>query len=173
MALMGPDGETHSHLRPGETGEALARAAQDYPHGARPGAELPDRGRWVGPRAGHHDGVELAPGKVNYADDIVADVDRGLLLDPPQSLTPRPSYDPARLFTIAMDRGLLLDPPQSLTPRPSYDPARLFTIAMLEMEKAARGTLKAAEGGDLWTALSQLELAVKKLDAARRAAKRK
>lgn len=42
MALMGPDGETHSHLDP-------QRQRADGP---MLGAELPDRGRWVGPRAG-------------------------------------------------------------------------------------------------------------------------
>lgn len=61
MALMGPDGETHSHLMP------------ERERGAAPGAELPDRGAWVGPRGGRH---HLGP------------TEHGLPLDPPQSTLP-------------------------------------------------------------------------------------
>jgi hypothetical protein len=45
MALMGHDGETHSHLRPGQPtdGQGIPGAA---------GEEMPARGYWVGPRAG-------------------------------------------------------------------------------------------------------------------------
>ncbi len=45
MALMGPDGDTHSYLNYPQHPQVQANA---------PRADLPDRGHWVGPRGGRH-----------------------------------------------------------------------------------------------------------------------
>ena len=46
MALMGQDGETHSHLKANEDAARIPGAG----HPAH--AQMPDRGHWVGPRPG-------------------------------------------------------------------------------------------------------------------------
>ncbi len=52
MALMGPDGDTHSHLNYPQHPQGQASA---------PGAHLPDRGHWVGPRGGQREAQPPIP----------------------------------------------------------------------------------------------------------------
>ncbi len=86
MALMGPDGEKHSHLAAfGDAETDRNKLLSPKPH-----ADLPDRGHWVGP--GAPNGRDGQP----------------TLLDPPESTARKLTYHPLPGERIADDAAHII-----------------------------------------------------------------
>jgi len=126
MALVGPDGEQHTHVTRRDARDAMLDKVGGRRAGARslPAAMRPDRGRWVGPVMGE-DG-ELHPQRTQYEPDGSPKVTELPSVAPSGA----PSAAPAHTATEAMIvlAKLIRDYSSSMSPEDKNALVRAMTV---------------------------------------------